>query len=385
MLNRNTHKSPMKFNYLIFLFFVFTKINAQNYSTNFNVDINDKEIEHIVKIWHNYLKTNSKEYWDEGEIKHLNNFNILDMPGILNPSIMNWNFNNRIISLNKISEEKYLIKSIFYTDENDVFAITNSIAEKKNNQYKLKNYLFEYTKDWNRRETPNINYIFKQKYSIDENEILKAEKFYLRLCNTFNLTPKKLTYFIAKDCDNIYDILGYEYIFSKGMSKECGYFESKNNFIFATEKAGANHYHEITHFINKHFPKANYLLLMGISAYLGKEKAHFGKPLIYHTKRVNKYLLENKQIDLSTPTNFNQLDDNTNPQYVIGALLCDLILEKGGKTELINAFKNTKTEKDLINYFNSKILKKNVNLNELLRKRINEISEEIDFPNRLDD
>lgn len=385
MLNRNTLKSRMKFNYFIFLFFVFTKINAQNYSTNFNVNIDDKEIEHIVKIWHNYLKTNSKEYWDEGEIKHLNNFNIFDMLGILNPSIMNWNFNNRIISLNKISEEKYLIKSIFYTDENDVFAITNSIAEKKNDQYKLKNYIFEYTKNWNRRETPNINYIYKQQYSIDEDEILKAEKFYLRLCNTFKLTPKKLTYFIAKDCDNIYDILGYEYIFSKGMSKECGYFESKNNFIFATEKGGANHYHEITHFINKYFPKANYLLLMGISAYLGKEKAHFGKPLIYHTKRVNKYLLENKQIDLSTPTSFNQLDDNTNPQYVIGALLCDLILEKGGKVELINAFKNTKTEKDLINYFNSKILKKNVNLNELLRKKINKISEEIDFPNRLND
>ena len=58
-------------------------------------------------------------------------------------------------------------------------------------------------------------------------------------------------------------------IFSvKESSEECGYFETK--IFFATEKAGANHYHEITHYINKYFPNANELLLTGISAYISK-------------------------------------------------------------------------------------------------------------------
>jgi hypothetical protein len=54
----------------------------------------------------------------------------------------------------------------------------------------------------------------------------------------------------------------------------------------------------------------------------------FGKSLIYHTKRVNEYLSLHNEIDLSKPFEFYKLDEKTNPQYVIGAVLCDLILEK---------------------------------------------------------
>lgn len=203
------------------------------------------------------------------------------------------------------------------------------------------------------------------------------------MCRAFNLKPEKLNYFIAKDCDHIYDILGYEYIFIKGMSKECGYFETKNNFIFATENAGANHYHEITHSINKFYPNAHSLLLTGILAYLSGEKAHFGKSLSYHTKRANDYLEQNKHIDLSKPFDFYKLDDKTNPQYVIGGLLCDLIIERKCKSGIIDAFKNTKSDEELIQFLQSKILKKNENLNDVLRKKIKEISKIGEFPNRL--
>ena len=166
-------------------------------------------------------------------------------------------------------------------------------------------------------------------------------------------------------------------------AKVCGYFETKNNFIFVTEKAGANHYHEITHYINKYFPNANELLLTGISAYISKDKAHFGKSLIYHTKRVNEYLLLHKEIDLSKPFDFYKLDEKTNPQYVIGALLCDLILEKGGKKELISAFQKTKTDVDLLNFLKNEIFKKNADMNVILRKKITEISNKNKFPENL--
>ncbi|MFC7348209.1 hypothetical protein ACFQO9_15940 [Chryseobacterium zhengzhouense] len=373
----------MKKKFLGLLIFITTYASSQTYTTNFNVNTNNKDIKSIVDIWQSYLKTNSKEYWNTAETKDLKNFNILNIEGVINPSLMNWNFSNLILSVNLFSEDSYLIKSIFEGENKSVFAITNVLAKKENGNFKLSNYLFDYTKNWRSHSSENITYFYRPDYILNVEEVSQAEKFYSELCKTFNLKSEKLTYFIAKDCDNIYDILGYEYIFSKGMSKECGYYEIQNNYIFATEKAGANHYHEITHFINKFYPNANYLLLTGVSAYLSGEKAHFGKPLIYHIKRVNEYLEKNKEISLSKPFDFYKLDENTNPQYVIGGLLCDLIIERQGKNGLIEAFKNTKSDEEFLQFLQSKVLKKNENLNDVLRKKIKEISKTDEFPNRL--
>lgn len=373
----------MKFKLFLILLFSIYRLTAQNYSSNFNVSLDNPNIKSIADVWQSYLKTNSKQFWVENEVNNYQNFNFLDMPGIINPSLMNWSFNNRILSINAVADNKYLIKSIFETENKEVFAITNVIAVKENEQFKLSNYIFEYTKNWKSTKTANIEYINRPDYILNNEEVSSANKFYSNICTFFNVKPEKLTYFIAEDCDNIYDILGYEFIFSKGMSAECGYFETKNNFIFVTEKAGANHYHEITHYINKYFPNANELLLTGISAYISKDKAHFGKSLIYHTKRVNEYLLLHKEIDLSKPFDFYKLDEKTNPQYVIGALLCDLILEKGGKKELISAFQKTKTDVDLLNFLKNEIFKKNADMNVILRKKITEISNKNKFPENL--
>ncbi|WP_300670207.1 hypothetical protein [Soonwooa sp.] len=370
--------------YILALFCFTLQANAQTYSTNFNVNLENAEVSKVNEIWKANLKTNSKEYWDSSEIKNLKNFNILDMSGIINPSLMNWNFDNRVLSINPISENKYLIKSLFETENREIFAITNVIAKKTNDGIKLSNFIFEYTKDWKITETKNFKYIYPSTYNFSFERATEAEDFYINLCKTFEIKPEKLTYFIAENCDNIYDMIGYDYIFSKGTSEECGYFESKNNFIYATQKSGENHYHEITHFINEFYPNANELLLTGISAYISKDKAHFGKPLIYHTKRVNEYLKKNKEINLSKPFDFYSLDNATNPQYVIGAILCDLILEKGGKKLLINAFNNTKTDEDLIKFLDKNIITKNENLNQKIRKTIDQISNKNNFPNFLE-
>ena len=120
--------------------------------------------------------------------------------------------------------------SKFSESENkEVFAITNVIATKKNGEFKLSNYIFESTKNWKSTDTSNIIYKYRQAYILSNEEVFLANKFYSNICSLFDIKPEKLTYFIAENCDNIYEILGYEYIFSKGMSEECGYFETKNN------------------------------------------------------------------------------------------------------------------------------------------------------------
>ncbi|WLD23131.1 hypothetical protein NU10_10480 [Flavobacterium dauae] len=87
--------------------FLINTISAQQYTINFNVDTTNNEIKEITDIWHNYLRSNSKEYWKQGEVNTLKNFNIQNMPGILNPPLLNWKLNNRILSVSNISDNKY--------------------------------------------------------------------------------------------------------------------------------------------------------------------------------------------------------------------------------------------------------------------------------------
>src|SRR5690606_24444678 len=228
----------------------------------------------------------------------------------------------------------------------------------------------------------NIKYVYTPSFKLKKIEVKMVEKFYNKLCEVFNVTPEPITYFIAEDCDAIYTLLGYDFFISKGMGNECGYFESENNFIFATKTGGANHYHELTHFINKFYPNANSLLLTGLSAYISKDKAHFGKPLEYHIKRVNEYLQSHPHIDLSNPFEFNYIDEETNPQYVIGALLCDLIIEKEGKDGLLKVFQNYGSNEELLDYLNKNILD-NKSLNKDLKDKIHTLSKDKKFDNKL--
>lgn len=364
---------------LLFLNF----INAQEYTINFNVRIDDSEIKEAADIWHDYLRSNSKEYWKLEETRVLENFNVQNMPGILNPPLLDWKLNNRILNIYNISENKYILKSAYYNNDIQIFAITNVVVEKINNKFKLSNYIYNYTKNWNIIQTPYIKYVCTPSFKSRRSEVKRSEKFYLKLCEVFEINPELITYFIAEDCDDIYTMLGYDFFISKGMGTECGYFESKNNFVFVTKKGGANHYHEITHFINKYYPKANDLLLTGLSAYIAGEKAHFGKPLDFHIRRVDQYLKINKNIDLSDPFSFNYMDEETNPQYVIGALLCDLIIEKEGKEGLLDVFRTHTTDKELLEYFNNVIVRSDESLNELLRRKIHIFSTDKKLTNKL--
>lgn len=366
----------------ILSFIVSNNTFGQNFTRNFNIKSEDPKINSIATLWQNYLSTGSKTYWDSLEVQNLGNYNILDVPGIINPSLMNYGLDNRILSIKKL-DEHYLLKSIFTLEKDNIFAITNVIVKSDRNGIKLSNYLFEYIKEWNFVSSKYIDYYCTPRHEINHNNIKEAENFYVKLCEAFDLYPEKLTYFIANDCDDIFRLLGYEYIFHEGNSSECGYFVAENNFVLATQKGGENHYHEITHFINKFFPHAHSLLLTGISAYFGGNKAHFGKSLDYHIPRVNSFLIDNPQIDLSNFIEFTQLDNETNPQYVIGAIVCELILEKKGKEGLIQFFKHSKNDNLLYQQLTEMLNIDKKDLDSLLRSKIDQISQSGTFTRRI--
>lgn len=366
------------------LFFILTnnfQITAQEISTNIGLDTLSIDRNKIVKLWSNYLKSNPDEinnnpYWCEKDKIKYKSYDLLKSEGFLSPSLYYFQLSNKILSISE-TENDYLIKSAFFNSETfDIYAITNVVATKINDKFYLTNYQPKLIKDWKTKSVGNITYHYFPEYQFNETKAEEANNYLIKICSVFELKLQKIDYFICRDCEDIFRIKGFDYVLSMGNAKECGFFDSFNNLIYATSFAGENHQHEITHFINNYFPNANELLLTGLSAYWGEENAHKGKPLLFSVKRVNEYLKKHPEIDLNKPNEFWKLDEETNPQYVIGAIICDIAIEKGGINMLQKFLNNSKSDEELLNFIEKELKVKKGDLNKYIRKKIEKISNE---------
>lgn len=340
----------------------------------------------IFKLWKNYLQSNPDELnnnpnWSESDKLKYKSYDLLKSEGFLSPSLYYFQLSNKILSISK-TEEDYIIKSTFFDKNNfDIYAITNVVATKLNDRFYLTNYQPKLIKDWKTKTVGNITYHYFPEYVFNETKAEAANAYLLKICSIFELKPGKINYFICRDCEDIFRVKGFDYVLSMGNGKECGFFDSFNNIIYATAFAGENHQHEITHYINNYFPNANELLLTGLSAYWGEENAHKGKPLIYSIKRVNDFLKIHPEIDLNKPNEFWNLDEDTNPQYVIGALLCDIAIKKGGINMLKKILNNSKTDEELLLFIEKEFGIKKGKLNDRLRQITAKIATENKFEN----
>jgi hypothetical protein len=184
----------------------------------------------------------------------------------------------------------------------------------------------------------------------------------------------KVEYYIALNCDEIYKLKGFDFVI--GMGKEpnlCGFYDRFNNIIYSNSQEGEYYEHEIIHLINNFFPKAHGLFLNGLSAYIGS-KAHLGQSLDFHIKRMNLYLNIHPEIDLTNFSNFYQMDDQTTPSYILGAIICHLTLEKGGIELLKKALNSGNSDDDLYRFIKKELNIEQKNLNKFMRKKIAEYS-----------
>lgn len=357
---------------------------AQNVSINLGLDTTDVERKTVVKLWSDYLHSKpdsiyDNPYWSYKDKLHFKSYDLIKSEGYISPSLYYFNLDNKILSLTKMTDG-FIIKSIFISKKSgNIFAITNVLAIKVNNKYYLTNYQPIYTSDWISKQIGVINYHYFHEYKVDQKKAQAANDFLKNMSSKFGLKLDTLNYFICRDCDDIFRVKGFDYIFSMGNGQECGFYDHFNNIVYATAQAGENHQHELVHTLNNYFPQAHGLLLAGISAYWGGENAHKGKPLIYHIKRVNDYLKSHPEIDLNKPTEFWQMDEETNPQYVIGALLCDKALHDGGLNKLKRIFSSGLTDDELIKTIEDELNIKRDKLNFYFRERISEIAKKNKF------
>jgi hypothetical protein len=346
------------------------------------VNIKDENIKAVYDLWKNYLSSNpdtifDTPYWNDIEKKKYKSYDLLKSEGYLSPSLYALQPNNIVLYIKEMGDE-YLIHSMYYWLDDSIvnpLAITDVIAKKEEGKFKLYNYLPYYTSDWKSKKIGIIDYYFHRDYVFDEEQALRADDLLKKLNKLFDLDVKRVSYYIARDCDEIQRMKGFDYVVGMGKTPNlCAFFDVSNNIVYSNSKVGEYHMHELIHVINTKYTNANYLLLMGLSVYTNDKNAHLTKPFIYHALNVQKYLQKNVSLDLTDFENLPQIP-GSDLNYFVGALIVDAILEKGGISLLKEALQNTEEEKDLLEFLKNKLRIDKKELNIILKNKFKKIEE----------
>jgi hypothetical protein len=338
----------------------------------------------IFRLWKSYLQSKpdslyDNPFWNTAEKNQYKSYDLLKSEGFMSPSLYYWADYNSIIILSITRQGEYfVIRSMFYRQTTEgtiaVTAIINTLAKKIGEDFYLFNYLPIYTSTWFRRSVGLISYVYHPLHVFNEDNAKSANDFLIRISTNLGLNVEPITYYIAPTCDEIHRMKGFDYVFTMGMLGQCGFYDAFNRIVYSTSPGGENHQHELVHVINQSFPNGHNLLLTGVSAYWGGENAHLGKPLLYHIKRINDYLQQNRALDLNKFADFYSLDSKTNPQYVLGAMICDEALKRGGIEKLKKLLNGGIQDDELYVTIEKELGIKHNNLNSFLRKKISDIA-----------
>lgn len=331
--------------------FIFSSLNLFSQSINVSLSAGIDTTSNLKKnevfhLWDNYVNSKpdsiyDNPYWNKFEKNKYVCFDLLNCSGFLSPSLFRLvygGYKNVVLSISPYGSD-YVIKSMFYFPYPDgtiyPLAIVNYVAKLEGNNYKLYNYMPQFTKNWQHNQIGFFNYIYHPNHPFDIYKAKNANEYYNYLCKAFSIKPDTLTYYIAQNCDNIFKTQGFDFVVGMGSENNlCGFYDSKNKIIYSNTVVGEDYYHEITHILLDKLPNSG-IFHLGLTVYWGGEQAHLGKPLIFHIQRVNNYLKEHPEIDLSDFENsFAQMDEYTSPHYIIAAIFCHLAIKQGGFEKL---------------------------------------------------
>ena len=338
----------MKFLYLpIIILLALTRVGMgqryQQFSLNAGVNATSPDKQVVLALWDTYLGSRFKkqgQFWAPAELKKYPKGDLLLSEGYVSPNVYQFTTQKIILSLEAVDSAHYKCRTLFYwqnpadtVQKMTVFCTINTYFERQQHQWFLLNYLTSYTRSWSTDTVGYLTYKLPPARTLDRAQAAQANQFLVSLFHDFGITPFPVTYYLAADCEEVQRMKGFDYVVGMGSSKTCGFYDEVNHLVYAGGLA-ESYVHELVHVINPYFPKAHSLLLTGYSALRG---GHFGHDLAYHKKRVRAYLATHT-VDLQNPLSFTSLDEQTNPQYVMGGIFCEAALRAGGLPKLKKLF-----------------------------------------------
>ncbi|MCI1186033.1 hypothetical protein MON38_01280 [Hymenobacter sp. DH14] len=323
----------------------------QQFRLNAGVQAATADKQAILAVWDRYLGSgfrHQSQYWAPAELKRYPQADLLLSEGYVHPNVFQYTTQKLLLSIEPLDSTHYQCRTLFYWQnpadtlrQITTFCILNTQFERAGPQWLLVNHLTSYTRAWPARTVGRLVYRFPPGYRFNQEQARQADDFLTNLFRDFAIPPFPVTYYIATDCAEVHRMKGFDYVVGMGGDTVCGFYDEVNHLVYAGGLS-EGYLHELVHVINPYFPKAHPLLLTGYSALRG---GHFGQPLVYHKKRTLEYLATHA-VDLENPLTFTTLDEKTNPQYVVGGIICEAALRAGGLPKLKKLFTYGTSDED---------------------------------------
>ena len=315
----------------------------QQFSLNAGVNAATPDKQAVLSLWDAYLGSrfkNQAHFWAPAELKKYPKGDLLLSEGYVSPNVYQFTTQKIVLSLEPLDSTQYRCRTLFYwknpadtVQQLTVFCILNTYFERQQQRWLLVNQLTNYTRNWRTDTVGYLTYKLPLTRSFNRSKAAQANQFLVNLFHDFGITPFPVTYYLAADCEEVHRMKGFDYVVGMGNGTTCGFYDEVNHLVYAGGLE-EGYVHELVHVINPYFPKAHPLLLTGYSALRG---GHFGHDLAYHKRRVRAYLATHP-VDLQNPLTFKSLDEQTNPQYVMGGIFCEAALRAGGFAKLKKLF-----------------------------------------------
>lgn len=246
--------------------------------------------------------------------------------------------------------------------------ITNHYIKKTQNGMRFIDPISMNGKDWHTTKVRNTTYRYPSYLKFNKKKADSLTAKIKSLEKEWNLQPINIRYFYADTYEEIDRLRGLDFSFFMGnRDKPSGISDDRDNIVYCAG-LGEDYFHEVVHlYLNRLYPQS--LLKEGLAAFYGGSMGH---DLKWHIKRLNHYLEEHEEINLNDFENagLRYMDNYSNPQSTIKALLCSIVYKKDGVQGLKRLMSYTTFDKIFKNEFD--VLPENENV--FIRKLVGEYS-----------
>lgn len=290
-------------------------------------------------IHSDYLKKNDEPFqWLSGAEGKLENGKDLFRPTLL-------------ASL-PLGDEKYIIKLAYMGVDRgkETEPILNLIAtleaRKINGNYFFYNAVEYNTRLYNVSKVGNIKYIYPNK--LDFKKAKQMDDFNSSFAKKFKTEPLEVTYYKCDDPEQLFKMLGYDYIRNMYFSLSGGLAEWWTNTLYAGNNSEL-YEHEVVHFYtSKLFKDKSRIVDEGYATYIGGSGGIDISKLAIFAKR---HIAKNPNDDINDlSTSFKvRVEGGVPITYILSGLVCKDVEEKQG----IEGIKKLFTPKPQEDYFST--------------------------------
>jgi len=366
----------MKIKYLILIFALlfFTKANAQ-LKVNIGVDTTTEKSKLVMSFYNKYIS----DFKEDNKVDYYNYFYHKDIEKLyypdkiafgLNGDDTNYYLGDPYLLALDVKSDTVKVKIMFAQTDTlkniTVNFIANYYIKINNDSCKfLVNQNIE-TKNWQEITIRNVTFHYPPYHQFNMVKAQNLVNSIISFEQNWGLKPINIDYFFAKTNKEIQAIKGFDFNFYMARSEYPGglaYEKERSIFCWGYDE---NYFHEFVHlYLNPIYSKTP--LKEGVATFYG---GSLGKSYKEHLIRLNNYIESHPNIDISNSKEFYYMDEETNPQYAIQALICYLVYKKKGIEGLKELLSIQSLEDVYRKEFNVEPKKQNKFLREQIKKYV---------------